>query len=72
MKRVEERTVGLLERARHNIGFVDLRGAPEGQLSCFSKEYSVFIGSGLRLIGLTVTEDNLITLRQAGWVGSSL
>nr|WP_272210503.1 hypothetical protein [Marinicella sp. W31]MDC2876395.1 hypothetical protein [Marinicella sp. W31] len=71
-KRAEERTVGLQELARQNIGFVDLKGEPEGQLSCFSKEYSVFLGSGWRLICWTVNEDNLITWRQAGWVGVGL
>ncbi|WP_174803695.1 hypothetical protein [Martelella limonii] len=71
-KQADKRPVELRELARRNIGFVDLKGEPAGQLSCFAKDYSAFLARGRRMICWTVDKDNLITWRQAGWVGVTL
>jgi hypothetical protein len=58
--------------AEQNIGFVKLEGQPNGQLSCFARRYTRFIAAGDRLICWTVSEDDKITWRQAGWRGAGL
>ena len=57
---------------KQNIGFVELDGQPDGELTCFARGYVRFIASGDRLICWTVDEDGKIRWRQAGWRGAML
>lgn len=61
-----------IDIVKQNIGFVELKGIPNGQLECFAHSYTRFIASGDRLICWTTNSDNKITWRQAGWLGAML
>lgn len=61
-----------IDIVKQNMGFVELKGKPNGQLECFARSYARFIASGDRLICWTKNADNQITWRQAGWRGAML
>ncbi len=60
------------DTVQRNIGFVKLKGEPQGQLDCFARSYALFIASGDRLICWTTDDGDKITWPQAGWRGFML
>ena len=67
-RRYNERTQTFIELpltdiniVKQNIGCVELKGKPNGQLECFARSYAKFIASGDRLICWTKNAANKIT-----------